>query len=166
MRRGWFRIRARVVGLWQLAKNERASPRQIGVSVFIGALCCFAPVLWLHLWTALLLSTVFRVNRLWAAFASQVPSLFGLLRPFILLAEIEVGSLIVERRWVTVDLDHILEQAKSMLVAWLVGAGVTGVALGVIFGLVAYAIARRRKPAPLPEPTSESPPSGSPDPSR
>jgi uncharacterized protein (DUF2062 family) len=164
MRRGWLRIRARVVRLWQLAKSERASPRQIGVAIFLGTMCCMTPLLYLHLWTALLLATLLRVNRLWAAFGSQVPSLFGLLRPFIMLGEIEIGHRVLEGTWVELHADHILEQAPHMLVDWLAGAGVFGTVLGTIFGVLAYFIARRRKPAEPLAPTSESQPSGSPAP--
>jgi hypothetical protein len=123
-----------------------------------------SPLLYMHIWVGLLLATIFRVNRLWALFASTVPSLFGLLRPLILVGEIATGHLIIEHEWVHVDRENILEQARGRIVDLLVGAGVWGLVFGALFGLVAYVIARRRKPAELPAPTSESPPSGSPAP--
>jgi hypothetical protein len=45
---------------------------------------------------------------------------------------------------------------------WCLGTIPVGVALALVFGMLAYAWAKRRRRAPPPPPSSESPPSGSP----
>ncbi len=170
------RNRSRARYLWARAKSERASPRQIGFSVAIGAMACFAPVLWFHLATALLLASIFRVNRLWAATASQLPSLFGLLRPFILFLELQIGHVVRTGAWLDLNPREAFHDAPNLLVDWGIGAAVVGVVLGAALGLAAYAWARRRDargerergasedqtkprtPDESPRPSSESPP--------
>jgi uncharacterized protein (DUF2062 family) len=150
--------------LWQRAKAERASPRQIGVAVAIGTFCCFAPILWLHLATALLLSSVLRVNRLWAAAASQLPSLFGLLRAPILFVEIETGHFVRTGGFLDLTPREALKSATHMIFDWLCGSVVVALVLALALGVSAWGWARRRdrlEPTPrapdeLPPPTSES----------
>ncbi len=161
------RTRSRARDLWESAKRERASPRQIGVAVAVGTVACFAPVLWFHLAAALLLATIFRLNRLWAAAASQLPSAFGLLRPFILFVELNVGHLVLTGTWLDLDPRQALRDAPHLLAAWGVGAAVVCAVLGVALGVAAYAWAKRRDargeatprtPDESPRPSSESPP--------
>ena len=161
------RTRSRARYLWEAAKRERASPRQIGVAVGVGTMACLAPLLWFHLPSALLLATIFRLNRLWAAAASQLPSLFGLLRPFILFVQLNVGHLVLTGTWLDLNPREALRDAPHLLVAWGVGAGVTCAFFGVAFGLGAFAWAKRRDaraattprtPDESPRPSSESPP--------
>jgi uncharacterized protein (DUF2062 family) len=134
----------RSLDLWERAKREHASPRQIGVAAGVGALSCCSPVLWTHIPMAVLLASALRVNRVWAAFASQVPSLFGLLRPVIIFTEIEIGHRLRTGRWVEIDVRHVVHEATRLILDWVVGAGVFGVALGLVFGALAYLYARRR----------------------
>jgi uncharacterized protein (DUF2062 family) len=130
--------------MWDAAKKERASPRQIGVAVAIGAFACFAPVLWLHLATALLLATIFRVNRLWAAAASQLPSLFGLLRVPILFVELEVGRYVRTGAWLDLTPREAMKSAPHLLLDWVVGCATAGVLAASLLGIAAFAWARRR----------------------
>jgi len=161
------RTRARARDLWRRAKAERASPRQIGIAVAIGTFCCFAPILWLHLATALLLASVLKVNRLWSAAASQLPSLFGLLRAPILFVEIEAGHLVRTGAFIDLTPREALKGAAHMVFDWLFGSVLVGVVLALVLGTSAWAWARRRDrrealtpraPDEPPPPTSESPP--------
>lgn len=158
--------------MWRAAKRERASPGRIGVSVGIGTLSCFLPVFWMHLALSLLLATMLRVNRAWAAAASQLPSLFGLLRGPIVVSEIELGHRLRTGEWlVGLEVRSALAEAVRLLVDLWAGAAVVGPALGLLFGSAAYAYARVKltppsTPAGSPPPSSESPPSAPAAPTR
>jgi len=130
--------------LWQKAKSEAATPRQTGVAVGVGVLACFSPVLWSHVPLALLLSSVLRVNRVWAVVGSQIPSLFGLLRPFIVVAEIEVAHKLRTGDWVELDWRHVASEAPRLLLDLCVGAGLVGAVAALLAGSGAYLYARRR----------------------
>jgi uncharacterized protein (DUF2062 family) len=138
------RVWARAARLWELAKRENASPPQVGVAVGIGALSCCSPLLWAHLLVAVGLASLLRVNRAWAAFASQVPSLFGLLRPFIVFVELELGHRVRMGGWIELDARHAVREAPRMVLDLVVGAGLFGVGVGVVLGVLAYFYARRR----------------------
>jgi uncharacterized protein (DUF2062 family) len=144
VRRWNHHIFKRARDLWQKAKNEAATPRQTGVAVGVGVLACFSPVLWSHVPLALLLSSALRVNRVWAALGSQIPSLFGLLRPFIVLLEIELAHRIRTGDWVDLDWRHALSEAPRLLLDLFIGAGIVGVAASLLAGSGAYLYARRR----------------------
>jgi uncharacterized protein (DUF2062 family) len=164
--RGWNRhVIKRARALWQRAKEERASPRQVGVSVGVGVLACFAPIPWTHVPLALLFSSVLRVNRVWAVVGSQIPSLFGLLRPLIMFAEIEVAHRLRTGEWLELDIGHAMAQAPRLMLDLFVGAGLLGAGAGLAAGLSAYAYGRRvmqRRRDALPPRTSGSPPSAPP----
>jgi uncharacterized protein (DUF2062 family) len=131
--------------LWDRAKRENASPPQIGVAVGIGALSCCSPLLWTHMPVAVVLATLLRVNRVWAAFASQVPSLFGLLRPLMVLAEIELGHRLRTGAWVELDARQAVREAPRLAIDLAAGAGILGLGLGIVLGVLAYLYARRRR---------------------
>jgi uncharacterized protein (DUF2062 family) len=143
--RRWNRhIFKRARDLWEKARNEATTPRQTGVAVGVGVLACFSPILWSHVPLALLLASVFRVNRVWAALGSQVPSLFGLLRPFIVLLEIELAHRIRTGEWVDLDWRRAVSEAPRLFFDLCVGAGILGVGVALLAGGGAYLYARRR----------------------
>ncbi len=160
----------RFVDLLRRARAEHASPGQISVAVAAGLFACCSPLLGFHCFLALALAMLFRVNRLWAAVASQA-SIFGILRPPIVFTEIELGHYARLRSWAPLDLATIVQRAPSLMLDWALGSVPFGLTVSVAGGLVTYASLRataaikRRRSRPL-EPSSGSTPSCSRSPAR
>jgi uncharacterized protein (DUF2062 family) len=160
----------RAVDLWNRARAEHASPRQIAGAVAVGLLACCSPMLGFHCFIALGLATLFRVNRLWAAVASQA-SIFGLLRAPIVFAEIELGHYGRTRAWAPLDLRTIVVRAPSLMLDWALGAIPFCLVAAALGGLVTYAALglvaaiRNKRLRPL-APSSGSSPSCSRSPAR
>jgi uncharacterized protein (DUF2062 family) len=173
------------------AKNEHSAPPEVGVAVGMGVFVGFTPFLGLHMWIALALATVFRLNRLWAFLGSRAS--FLPLYMWVSFCEIQLGHRLRVREWADLHPSEVLVHGKQLFTDWLLGAALVGTALGLLAGLTAYACARRwandpapgapspgvplagprgpdqdvtpRRPGgPLP-PSSESRPSAPPDPS-
>jgi uncharacterized protein (DUF2062 family) len=136
---------ARVRRLWQLAKNERATPPQIGWAVALGVFVGCTPALGFHGGLAVACATVLRLNRLWAFIGSRTSAFFIL--PFIVYAEVEVAHHLRTGGWITLDREHVIDQAKELLLDWFVGTVPVGGALATVLGLLAFALARRRQRA-------------------
>ncbi len=166
-RRLWEKLKL----LWKLAKSERASPREIGWAVAIGAFAGCTPALGFHGPLALGLATLFKKNRLFAWLGSRISNM--LMLPFIALAEVQVAHRIHAGEWMQIDRSNVLEQAPKLLLEWCLGSIPVGAAIGLVMGVLAYAAAharetrRRRaeeaKGATPPTPSELQPPSsGSP----
>jgi uncharacterized protein (DUF2062 family) len=153
--------------LWVLARSERSTPRQIALSVVVGAFAAFTPFIGFHMWIALLLATLLRLNRLWAFLASRV----SITPVFAAVAfgEIEVAHRLRTGAWLaSLAPSEVLVHARELIVDWLLGTALVGGALAAGAGGVAYVVARRwtaarsatvtRTLGGLPPPSSESPP--------
>jgi uncharacterized protein (DUF2062 family) len=155
--------------LWRRALDEHSTPREVAWSVGVGVFSGCTPFFGLHMWIALALATLFRLNRVWAFLGSRVSS--NLIYVWIAFAEIELAHRLRTGAWATLAPRDALVHGKELLGDWLLGSGVVGAALAAATGLLAYALARRRGVTPrTPDeprpPTSESPPSAPPAPSR
>ena len=137
-RRLWEKIKL----LWKLAKSERASPREIAWAVGIGAFAGCTPAVGVHGWVAVGLATLFRKNRMFAWIGSRISNMFML--PFIAIAEVQVSHRARTGTWVDIDREHILEQAPTLLLDWCLGTIPVGLALGLLCGLLGYAVAHHR----------------------
>jgi uncharacterized protein (DUF2062 family) len=156
----------RLRSLWRAALREHATPREVGWSVGIGVFCGCTPFIGLHMWMALGLTTVFRLNRLWSFVGSRVST--GVMLYLIAFSEIDLGHRLRAGAWVNVAPRDVLAHGKELFGDWLIGSVIVGTALGVILGLLACglrarALSRRRPDGPRP-PSSESPPSAPPAP--
>jgi uncharacterized protein (DUF2062 family) len=160
---------ARARDLWEQAKRERSSPPEVGFSVAVGVLSACTPFLGLHMWIALGLATLFRLNRLLALLASRlsVMPVFAL----ITFCEIESAHRLRTGSWVQLVPREALARGRELLVDWILGTGLVGGVLALLAGLLAYGVARRwrhastiRTPAEPRPPSSGSPPSGPPAP--
>ncbi len=148
--------------LWERAKREHSSPREIGLSVGIGAFCACTPFVGFHLWMALALATVLRLNRLWAMIGSRLSTTpIFLLTTFV---EIQLVHRLRTGSWVAMTLHDALARGPELAVDWAIGSVIIGTLIAVIAGALAAALARRwaqlspRELGPLRRPTSESPP--------
>lgn len=137
-RRLWEKIK----NLWKLAKSERASPREIGWAVFIGAFAGSTPAVGFHGVLAVGLATLLKKNRLFAWLGARISNVVFL--PFIAIAEVQVSHVLRTGQWVTLDREHVIEQAGTLLVDWCLGTIPVGVAIGSVMGLASWAIARER----------------------
>jgi len=139
-RRLWQKIKT----LWMLAKNERASQREIFWAVFIGAFAGCTPAIGFHGGLAIAMATLFRKNRLFAWLGSRISNMIFL--PFIAYAEVQISHRIRVGTWVemTVDRDHALEQAGTLLLDWCLGTIPVGIVIGALTGLLGLAWAWRR----------------------
>lgn len=171
------RLWQKILLLWQLAKSERAAPREIGWAVAIGAFVGCSPAVGLRPWIAIGIATLLKKNRLFAYLGSHTSNI--LFAPFITLTEIQLAHRVRTGAWMDLDRKHVIDQAPALLLDWCIGALPVGVAISAALGLTAYGIARRRdarraralahteavaeaeatppSPAELPPPSSGSP---------
>lgn len=133
----------RLRSLWQAAKNERASPRQIAWALGIGVFAGCTPAVGLHGWLAVGLATLFRLNRLFAFLGSRIS--FFLIFPWIVIAEVELSHVLRTGEWVAIDRKTAVEQAGEMLLDWCIGCVPIGALLAVAIGAAGYAWALRRQ---------------------
>ena len=169
LRRLWEKLKL----LWKLAKSERATPREIGWAVAIGAFAGCTPAIGFHGPLAMGLATLAEKNRLFAWLGSRISNMIFL--PFIALAEVQLSYRLRTGAWLVVDREHILDQAPHLLLDWCIGMFPVGGAIGLVMGLGAYGVAYRRdrkkqreelakatatpptRPSELPPPSSGSP---------
>jgi uncharacterized protein (DUF2062 family) len=154
------RLRKKLTCLWALAKSERATPREIGWAVAIGAFAGCTPAMGFHGPLAVALATFFKKNRLFAWLGSRLSNVFIL--PFIVFAEVQIAHRLRTGAWAELDRKHVIKEAPSLFLDWCLGTIPVGLFLAAVLGLCAAAWARRRE-ALRPEPASDPPSSsGSP----
>ncbi|HSO38045.1 MAG TPA: DUF2062 domain-containing protein [Labilithrix sp.] len=173
-RRLWEAIKR----LWKLAKSERASPREIGWAVALGAFIGCTPAVGLRPWIAVGVATLVRKNRLFAYLGSHTSNIVFM--PFITVAEVQLSHRLRTGTWVDIDRKHITEQAPTLLLDWCLGTLPVGVVVALALGFLGYGLALRRdaraariaagltaeRAAPAaPAATPTPPPTGAPPPS-
>ena len=139
--RAWRGVRERTREIVDRAKNEHATPHEVGLSVAVGAFSACTPFLGLHMWIALGLATVFRLNRLWAFLASRISIVPVYL--WISFCEIELGHRLRAGEWLHVSAREALSRSKELSTDWAAGTALVGGFLAAALGLAAYACARR-----------------------
>lgn len=144
------RLWDKIVRLWVLAKTERASPREIFWAVFLGVFAGCTPAVGIHGPLALGMATIFRKNRLFAWLGSRISNMVFL--PFIAFGEVQLAHRLRAGTWaaMTVDREHVLDQARELLLDWCLGTIPVGLAGGAAVGALAWAWARRRDRAAAP----------------
>jgi uncharacterized protein (DUF2062 family) len=164
-RRSLRRLHAATLRLWERAKNEHSTPAELALSVGVGVFAGCTPFYGLHMWAALGLATLFRLNRLWAFVGSRIS--FTPIFAWITFCEIEVAHRLRTGAWAPLAPRHVLDHARELLTDWMMGTLPVGLALGAVVAAVGYALARRvsrRSPGgPRPR-SSECPPSAPPAP--
>lgn len=149
----WLRLLA---DLWDRARRECSTPRQIGFSVAVGVFAGCTPFIGLHFWIALAVATLLRLNRLWAALASRISSTPLLL--VVTFAEIELAHRLRAGEWVALSRHEAFARGRELFADWLLGAALVGSTLAIVLGFVAYFVARRWQAAgALPGAADEAP---------
>jgi uncharacterized protein (DUF2062 family) len=139
---GRLRLKELAGDLFRRAKSEHLTPGKMGLSVGIGVFCACTPLLGLHIWMALALATLLRVNRLWAAVGSRAS--FGPVFAGIVFFEIETAHRLRTGTWASIFPRDALAHGRELMTDWVIGAGIVGAALGALAGLFAYGWAMRR----------------------
>jgi hypothetical protein len=153
--------------LLRRALAEHASPPKVALSVAVGTFCSCTPLLGFHIWMALGLAALFRLNRLWAAVGSRATT--AGLWPLVAFLEIETAHRARLGVWAPISPRDAASHGRELLVDWVLGTPIVGGVYAVVLGAVAYAVALRFGPGvtsstpgePRPE-SSESPPSAPP----
>jgi len=147
--------------LWERVKREPASPRQIALSVAVGAFSACTPFLGFHLGIAVALATLLRLNRPWAMIGSRAT--FGPVYVAVTFSEVELAHRLRTGQWAPIELHGALAHARELAIDWAVGTFIVGIPFSALLGLAAWAIARRwerlnpRRPAAARPPSSEFP---------
>ena len=137
-RRLWEKIKR----VWQLAKSERATPREIGWAVGIGAFVGCSPAFGLRPWLALGIATLAKKNRLFTWLGSHTSN--WLMAPFILLAEVQFSHRLRTGSFVVLDRENIVDRAPQLLLDWCLGWLAVGGLIAVVMGFLAYGFAHWR----------------------
>lgn len=130
------RVLKALARLWERALGEHSSPPEIGWSIAVGVFSGCTPFVGLHMWIALALATLFRLNRLWAFAGSRIS--FAPLFAVITFCEIEGAHRLRTGTWLPLSLDEAASRARELLADWLIGALLFGGALAASLGLAAY----------------------------
>jgi uncharacterized protein (DUF2062 family) len=127
----------------------------------VGAFIACTPLLGFHIWLALGLATIFKLNRLWAMIGSRLST-----TPILLVttfSEIQVAHRLRTGSWAAMTLHQAVARGPELLLDWAIGSVIIGLGVGAIAGLVAMTVARRweqvtpRVLEPIRQPSSESP---------
>jgi uncharacterized protein (DUF2062 family) len=151
-------LTARARALWQRALREHATPREVAFAVAVGAFAAFTPFLGFHIWIALGVASLLRLNRLWAVLASHVsplPIFFA-----VSFLEIEAGHRLRAGAWIAMTVGDVATHGHNLLVDWLVGTVFVAGPIAATLGVVAYFAARRWQ-AVRPQSRGEAPPASS-----
>ncbi len=135
LRRTFRKARAAV----RLARREHSSPRELAWSVAVGVFCGCSPFIGAHMWMALGLATLLRLNRLWAFLGSRVSS--SVMLYLLAFAEIAVGHKLRHGVWPHLKWREVLRHGGELFGDWLLGSVLVGATLGAALGLLAYGIA-------------------------
>ncbi|MGO9833882.1 MAG: DUF2062 domain-containing protein [Polyangiaceae bacterium] len=159
----------RARALWERARREHSTPREIGLAIAVGVFAGCTPFLGFHMWIALGLSTLLRLNRLWAFAGSRVSILP--IFAWVGFCEIESAHRLRTGAWASLAPSEVVAHGAELLTDWLIGTVPVGGGLALLAGALAYAVARRwpgdvtpRTRAGSRPPSSESPPSAPPTP--
>lgn len=151
LRRLWKRTR----DLWDKARREHSTPREVAWSVAIGVFAGCTPFLGLHMWIALGLASLFRLNRLWAFLGSRVS--MNVLFVWIAFCEIELAHRLRQGAWAPLAPSEVFARKAQLFGDWLVGTPLVGIPLAALLGLIAYALAHRWRARAVTRNTPDAP---------
>jgi uncharacterized protein (DUF2062 family) len=140
IRPGWRGLLDRAHQLVVRARSEHSTPPEVGFSFGVGVFSACTPLLGFHMWIALALATVFRLNRLWAFLGSRISIMPVYL--WISFCEIELGHRLRAGAWVRMSFREALSHGKELSLDWAIGTGLIGCALAAVGGLAAYVCVR------------------------
>lgn len=165
MHRWLSQVRDHVRGVFAKLAREHTTPGRLGIAVGLGVLVGTTPFYGAHVWIAIGLATVMRLNRMATILGSSysIPPLF----PFIVFSSVQLGHRILQGQWLDVSLSGFSDLDPTTFgSAWVVGSLVVGSLLGALVGLACAGVAawhHRRDGSP--EATGTEPPFAAQNPS-
>ncbi len=135
--------------VWHRLRGGELTPARAAFSVGIGILVGCTPLFGLHLVIAAALCLPLRLDVPIGCISTQISN--PLLAPFLVIADIKVGALVMSRPVPVLSDAHLSDLHHTMSVYFveaLVGSGVVGVALGIVGGVLAWFAVSRRAEAP------------------
>jgi uncharacterized protein (DUF2062 family) len=148
----------RLRGQFEALKTEHSSAVRLGVAVGVGVFCGLSPLLGFQFLLALGLAFLLRLNKLAVMLGLQISA--PPITPLVVLAEIQLGELLLRGRLLPLSLARIKampgrELLETFLVDLTVGGLTSGLAVGAALGaLAAFLIQRRRREMPRSAPTA------------
>jgi len=130
------RLLVRIKTLWNLARNERASPKELAWAIALGVFAGCTPAVGVHGWLALGLATLFRKNRLFCWIGSRVSNF--LILPWIVIAEVQLSHRLRTGGFVELHESDALEKAPTLILDWILGSIPVGIALAALVGVLSF----------------------------
>jgi uncharacterized protein len=123
--------------------------------VAVGVLSGCTPLLGLHMWIALGIASLVRLNRLWAFVGSRVST--NVFFVWIAFSEIELAHRLRTGAWLPLEPREAIDHGRELLEDWLLGTPLVGIPLATVLGLLAYAASRRWRARRLTRRTPDEP---------
>jgi uncharacterized protein (DUF2062 family) len=130
------RLLVRIKTLWALAKNERASPKELAWAIALGVFAGCTPAVGVHGWVALGLATIFRKNRLFCWIGSRISNV--VIIPWIIIAEVQLSHRLRTGSFVELHESDALEKAPTLILDWILGSFPVGIALAALLGVLSF----------------------------
>jgi uncharacterized protein (DUF2062 family)/trans-aconitate methyltransferase len=139
LRRNWLRI-------WRRLRGDRQSPSRVALAVALGLFIGCLPVYGLHFVLCLLICLPLGLDLVLAYLVANISN--PLVAPFLITLEVEIGSLLSTGQHAAFTLERA-RQTGILGFAFQAGLGsvVVGLVLAALGSALAYAIARKRRPA-------------------
>lgn len=136
------RLLLRIQTLWRLAKNERASPKELAWAIALGVFAGCTPAVGVHGWVAIGLATILKKNRLFSWIGSRISNI--LILPWIVIAEVQLSHRLRTGSFVELHERDALEKAPALLVDWILGCIPVGIALAALVAVPSFYALRFR----------------------
>jgi uncharacterized protein (DUF2062 family) len=132
---GWLRR------LYMTLRTEHTTPGKVAAGVMVGVFVGCSPFWGLHLATAVLLATVFRLNRVLVYAATNLAN--PITAPPLIFAEVQVGHRILMGTWLGLTIEEVAQEGITGIFRdFFVGSLVVGSGLALLLGGTAWLIAR------------------------
>jgi len=134
-RAGWRRR------LYMTLRTEHTTPGKVAAGVAVGVFVGCSPFWGLHFALAVLLATLFRLNRVLVYAAANLAN--PLTAPPLIFAEVQVGHRVLLGDWLGLTMEEMAEEGLSGLFRdFFVGSLIVGTGLAAFLALAAWLIAR------------------------
>ncbi len=133
-RRNWLRR------LYVTLRTEHRTPAKVGLGVGLGVFVGCSPLWGVHLPMAVLLATLFRLNRAIVYASAYIGN--PLTAAPILFAEVQIGHRILRGAWLPVTISNVETLGfLGIFTDLMLGSVVFGILLGALLGITAWVVA-------------------------